>query len=196
MPALNSLMNSPKSPQRKAVFLDRDGTINRDTGYLYRIEDLELFPWATEAIHRLNQAGYLVVVVTNQSGVARGMYDLTEVHKLHEEIDRRLAVNEARIDRYYICPHYPDADHENYGVTCDCRKGQPGMLLQAAMELGIDLKRSFMIGDKQSDVEAGLKAGCTSILLAERSPHGMLTFPDLLNACNYIIGMNKADSPQ
>ena len=187
-------MNPTKPPLHKAVFLDRDGTINRDTGYLHRIEDLEIFPWASEAIHRLNQAGYLVVVVTNQSGVARGMYDLTDVHKLHEEIDRRLAENDARIDRYYICPHHPDADHENYGMTCDCRKGQPGMLLQAAMELGIDLKSSFMIGDKQSDVEAGLSAGCTSIQLAERSTHGKLTFPDLLNACNYIIEISTADN--
>jgi len=186
-------MNPPKSPQRKAVFLDRDGTINRDTGYLHRIEDLEIFPWAYEAIRKLNQADYLVVVVTNQSGIARSMYNLADVHKLHAEIDRRLAENDARIDCYYICPHHPDADHKDYGVACDCRKGQPGMLLQAAIDLGIDLKGSFMIGDKQSDVEAGQRAGCTVIQLAEKHTLGKLTFPNILDASNYILEMRKVD---
>lgn len=176
---------------RRAIFLDRDGTINRDTGYVYKIEDLEIFPWAAEAIRKLNQAGYLVIVVTNQSGVARDMYDLADVDKLHKELDRRLAENGATIDRYYICPHHPDVDHEVYGVGCDCRKGQPGMLLQAALDLGIDLEGSIMVGNKQSDVEAGLSAGCSQTILLGASGQGdQLTFPDLLSACHHILDVS------
>jgi len=184
-------MDCSKASLRKAVFLDRDGTINRDTGYLHRIEELEIFPWAAEAIRKLNQAGYLVIVVTNQSGVARGKYDLADVDKLHKELDRRLAEEGARIDRYYICPHHPDADNEVYGGQCDCRKGQPGMLLQAALDLGIDLEGSIMIGDKQSDVEAGLSAGCSqTILLGDSGQGDPLTFPDLLSACHHILDVS------
>jgi len=150
-------------PLQRAVFLDRDGTINVEKNYLWRIEDFAFIPGVPEAIGRLNRAGFLVVVVTNQAGIARGYFRPGDVDRLHEHIQRQLADSGARIDAYYSCPHHPD-----YGdppVACECRKPATGMLLRAAAELGIDLRRSWMIGDKAADIEAGLRAGCHPILV-------------------------------
>jgi len=158
---------------RKAVFLDRDGTIDVEKDYLYRIEDFEFIPGVPEAIARLNKAGCLVVVVTNQSGVARGYFPLEDVEKLHTHIQAQLSHFGARIDRFYICPHHPTAGTGKLRRECDCRKGAPGLLLQAAGELGIDLAASYMVGDKSADLEAGHRAGCRSILV--RTGYGVET---------------------
>lgn len=173
----------------KAVFLDRDGVINVEKGYLHRVEELEFIPGAAEAIRLLKDAGYLVVVVTNQSGVARGYYSLEDVELLHRHMGRELAVRGAVVDGWYVCPHHPD-----HGGPCACRKPLPGMLLQAAADSGIDLAGSYLIGDKLSDLEAGLAAGCSPILvgtgygadLAGRLPAGVPLFPDLLAAAHAI----------
>jgi D-glycero-D-manno-heptose 1,7-bisphosphate phosphatase len=150
---------------RRAVFLDRDGTINVEKDYLYRPEEFAFIPGAPQAIRRLRDAGYLVVVVTNQAGVARGYYGETEVAALHEHLRRQLAAAGTGVDAIYYCPHHPTAGAGPYQVACDCRKGAPGMLLQAASEHHIDLDRSFLVGDKLADIEAAVRAGCRPILV-------------------------------
>ena len=149
---------------KKAVFLDRDGTINLEKEYLYKPEEFEFTPGAAEGIRMLNQAGYLVVVVTNQSGVARGYYDEEDVRRLHGHIDNLLQLEGAWIDAWYFCPHHT-AGREPYNQQCTCRKPLPGMLHKAAEDFRIDLSRSWMVGDKIADVEAGMSAGCSTILV-------------------------------
>jgi D-glycero-D-manno-heptose 1,7-bisphosphate phosphatase len=149
----------------RAVFLDRDGTINVEKEYLHRPEDLELIDGAAQSIARLNRAGFLVIVVTNQSGVARGYFSVEDVNRLHQVMQQQLAEDGARIDAFYLCPHHPDKGLDPYRVVCDCRKGKPGMLMQAAAEWNIDLPASFMVGDKKSDLLAGIAAGCHPCLV-------------------------------
>lgn len=161
-------MNNPLPAghgRRRAVFLDRDGTINVEKDYLYRIEDFEFLPRVPQAITLLQQAGFLIIVTTNQSGIARGYFTLQEVEHLHRHLQAELARVGARIDGFYLCPHHPTEGVGEYRRSCTCRKGAPGMLLQAAREHDIDLTRSFMIGDKAADIEAGHAAGCHSILV-------------------------------
>lgn len=153
------------SQKQAAVFLDRDGTINIEKEYLYRIEDLELISGTGKAIALLNQAGYRVIVVSNQSGIGRGYYSEADVHHLHRHIDRVLAQDGAAVDAYYYCPHHPEHGQGEYRRECSCRKPLPGMILQAAQDLGINLATSFMVGDKSVDVQAGKAAGCTPILV-------------------------------
>lgn len=150
---------------RPAVFLDRDGTINVEKDYLYRVEDFQFISGAPEALRRLKAAGFLLIVVTNQSGVARGYFPREAVCRLHEHLQRQLLKVSAAIDGFYVCPHHPVEGQGEYQVDCDCRKGAPGMLLQAAGDHGIDLSRSFMIGDKLADIEAGVAAGCQPVLV-------------------------------
>nr|WP_320048361.1 D-glycero-beta-D-manno-heptose 1,7-bisphosphate 7-phosphatase [uncultured Desulfuromonas sp.] len=151
--------------KKPAVFLDRDGTINVERDYLYRTEDFCFIDGADTAIRRLNDAGFLIVVVTNQSGIARGYYREEDVEILHRYLSQQLAEIGAHVDGYYFCPHHPESGHAPYVQECDCRKGKPGMLLQAAADLEIDLSRSWMVGDKKADVDAGLAAGCRPILV-------------------------------
>jgi D-glycero-D-manno-heptose 1,7-bisphosphate phosphatase len=150
---------------KKAVFVDRDGTLNVEKDYLYRVADFEFIPGVPEAIRRLRQAGFLVIVVTNQSGVARGYFTPAEVDVLHRHIQNELKKSGTRIDGFYVCPHHPTEGVGEYRRQCDCRKGQPGMLLRAAAELHVDLAGSYMVGDKLADVEAGERAGCTPLLV-------------------------------
>ncbi|WP_370552083.1 D-glycero-beta-D-manno-heptose 1,7-bisphosphate 7-phosphatase [Geobacter sp. SVR] len=154
---------------KRAVFLDRDGTINQEKEYLYRIEDFEFVPGAPEAIRILNDAGFLVVVVTNQSGVARGYYGEEDVETLHRHIAAELERSGARVDAWLYCPHHPDGKG-SYALPCRCRKPLPGMLVDAAVRFGIDLSASVMIGDKRIDVEAAMAAGCRPVLV--RSGYG------------------------
>ena len=150
---------------RPAVFLDRDGTLNDDIGFMDRMEALTLFPWTADAIRLLNRAGYCTVVTTNQSAVARGIIDEGFLRKVHGEIDRRIARGGARIDRYFYCPHHPEAKLESYRQLCECRKPRPGMILAAARELNLDLSRSVMVGDRRLDVASGRAAGVRTILV-------------------------------
>ncbi len=149
---------------KRAVFLDRDGTINVEKDYLYQIQDFEFIPGAVDAIRVLNDAGYFVVVVTNQSGVARGYYTEEDVELLHRHIDAELEKTGARVDAWLYCPHHPDG-RGSYSLPCDCRKPLPGMLKEAARRYDIDLESSVMVGDKVADIGAGISAGCRTILV-------------------------------
>lgn len=148
-----------------AVFLDRDGTINEEVSYLSRMEQLKLFPQTAEAIRLINAAGMKAVVVTNQSGIARGYFTEEFVRSVHERINELLEAEGARIDGFYVCPHHPVYGEGIYKQVCDCRKPKPGLLLQAAAEMDIDLARSYMVGDMLRDVETGKRAGAKGILV-------------------------------
>ncbi|MGH9373338.1 MAG: D-glycero-alpha-D-manno-heptose-1,7-bisphosphate 7-phosphatase [Vicinamibacterales bacterium] len=150
---------------RPAVFLDRDGTLLEEAGYLDRLERLVFFPFAIDAIRLLNRGGFAVVLITNQSGIGRGMYQEDFVVRVHQVIDEKVVAGGGRIDGYYYCPHHPQAEIEQYRQDCECRKPRPGMLRQAARDLDLDLSRSFTIGDKWSDVQVGHAAGGTGILV-------------------------------
>ena len=150
---------------RPAVFLDRDGTLLEEAGYLDRIERLVFFPYGIDAVRLFNRAGFAVVIITNQSGVGRGMYEEAFVGRVHEVMRERMAAGGARIDAFYYCPHHPTAEIERYRRDCDCRKPGAGMLRQAAADLGLDLARSFTVGDKWTDVQAGTAAGARGILV-------------------------------
>jgi D-glycero-D-manno-heptose 1,7-bisphosphate phosphatase len=145
---------------RPAVFLDRDGTINVDKDYVHRADQWEWVPGARDAIRSLNEDGFLIVVVSNQSGIARGLYTEADVRKLQAFVSDAMKLAGGRIDAFYYCPHHPD-----FGSPCDCRKPAPGMLLRAAEELGIDLARSFMVGDKAIDAQAAEAAGARGVLV-------------------------------
>lgn len=146
------------------VFLDRDGVINADIGYLWRREDFVWIPGAPAAIRLLNERGRPVVVVTNQSGVARGYYTEQDVESLHRWMNAELNRQGARIDAFYFCPHHPDGAIPEYTRVCDCRKPQPGMLLQAMEDWRGDPAKSVLIGDKESDVAAAAAAGIRGYL--------------------------------
>ena len=156
---------------RPAVFLDRDGTLIEEVGYLDRLERLSLFPWTVDAVRLLNRAGLPVVVVSNQAGVARGFFDESFVHELHRHLDERLAAGGARINRYYFCPHHPDAPVQKYRVNCQCRKPGAGMVRQAADELDLEPAMSFVIGDRWLDVELAANVGATGVLV--RTGYGL-----------------------
>jgi D-glycero-D-manno-heptose 1,7-bisphosphate phosphatase len=133
---------------KSAVFLDRDGTMIEDVGYLDALARVAFYPWTVDAIRMLNRSGLAVVVVTNQAGIARGIFDAAFVAETHRFIDARLAAAGARIDAYYYCPHHPDGRIAEYARACECRKPGPGMIEQAARDLDLDPRRSFMVGDK------------------------------------------------
>lgn len=166
---------------RRAVFLDRDGTINVERDYLHRIEDFAFIPGVPDAIRRLNEAGFLVLVVTNQSGVARGFFTMAEVDALHRHMAAGLKAAGAHIDGYYVCPHHPTVGQDPLQNECSCRKGEPGLLLQGAAEHCIDLSRSFMVGDKAADLTAGQRAGCTPLLVLTGYGRETAANPEFLN---------------
>ncbi len=148
-----------------AVFLDRDGTLIDEVGYLDRLDRMRLFPWSIDAVRLLNRAGFTVVVVSNQAGVARGFFTEAFVQEVRREIDARVAAAGARIDGWYYGPHHPDAALPQYRRQCECRKPQPGMIRQAARELDIDLARSYVIGDRWLDVQLARNVGAGGILV-------------------------------
>ncbi len=149
--------------QNKAVFLDRDGTINVDTGYVYKKEDLQLLPGVLDALHIFQNAGYLLIIVTNQSGVGRGFYTLDDVNRFNESLSLLLRENDILLSDFYVCPHSPEDN-------CKCRKPSPYLLNKAMEEYDVDAQASFMFGDKDSDLKAGQNAGIPSYLVtAEHS---------------------------
>ncbi|MCP3914188.1 MAG: D-glycero-beta-D-manno-heptose 1,7-bisphosphate 7-phosphatase [bacterium] len=150
------------SEPRPAVFLDRDGTINREVDYLSRVEDFELLPGAGEALRALQDAGFLLVVITNQSGIARGMLDEARLEEIHGEMARQLDAFGVVLDHVGHCPHHPDCGER---VECNCRKPQPGLLLEATRVLEIDLTESYCVGDSLRDLTAGEALGVRGILV-------------------------------
>ena len=149
----------------KAVFLDRDGTVNEEVGYLRDLADLRLIPGAGAAIKRLNDEGLLVVLVTNQSGIARGYFSEALLRAIHDRLKQMLDGEGARLDGIYYCPHHPTAGNSHYTKECDCRKPGTGLIDMASRDLAIDVKQSYVVGDKWSDVELGQRAGAHSILV-------------------------------
>lgn len=179
----------------RAVFLDRDGTINVEREYLHRPEEFRFIPGAPQAIKLLKEAGFRVIVVTNQSGIARGYFDEAAVNRLHRFMDEELGRFGAAVDAYYFCPHHPDYSSDDNGKACGCRKPLAGMLFEAATDFSLDLTGSFIIGDKLADVQAGLNAGCRPILVrtgygaAESAglPADVPVYDDLLTAAKAIV---------
>ena len=150
---------------RPAVFLDRDGTMIHEAGYLGRLDDLRWFPWTADAIRLLNRAGFAVCVTTNQGGIGLGFYTEAFLADLHERMEATLAAGGAHVDGWFYCPHHPSAIVEGLRVVCDCRKPRPGMIHQAAARLAIDVPRSFVVGDKLADVGLAASVGARGILV-------------------------------
>lgn len=150
---------------KRAVFIDRDGTLIEEAGYLDSLDRLVFFPYTVDAVRQLNRAGFIVVVITNQAGLALGIVSEAFLDAAHRHISERLEAGSARVDAYYHCPHHPRGVIDSLTCVCDCRKPAPGLLLRAAGDLGIDLERSFMIGDRWRDVQAGRAAGTATVLV-------------------------------
>ena len=155
---------------RPAVFLDRDGTMIHDIGYLSRIDQVRWFGSTVDAIRLLNRVGFLVSVTTNQSGIGRGRYTEDDLRDIHAHMHAYLEAAGARVDGWFYCPHHPEAEVPEYRAVCECRKPRPGMIHQAAARFPIDLARSFVIGDKLLDVGLAAEVGARGILV--RTGHG------------------------
>jgi D-glycero-D-manno-heptose 1,7-bisphosphate phosphatase len=155
--------------KQKAIFLDRDGTINKYVGFLRNIDEFDLIDGVADAIKLINNSGYLAIVVTNQPVIARGEVTFGELHEIHNKMETLLGFHGAYLDGIYFCPHHPhkgyDGEVKELKFDCECRKPKPGMLLQAAQEFNIDLSLSWMIGDSENDIVAGIAAGCKTGLL-------------------------------
>ncbi len=177
--------------KQKAMFLDRDGTINKYVGFLRNIDDFELLPGVAEAIRKINESGYLAIVVTNQPVVARGEVTVPELQLIHNKMETLLGAEGAYLDAIYYCPHHPHKGYEGevsiLKIDCECRKPKPGMLLKAAKDFNIDLSHSWMIGDGENDVKAGKTAGCRTALIGTEKYGQNMTVATLLQAVNQII---------
>ncbi|NQU09273.1 D-glycero-beta-D-manno-heptose 1,7-bisphosphate 7-phosphatase [bacterium] len=180
------------SAQSRAVFLDRDGVLMEDSNYVGRVERVTVIPGVPRALKRLQDAGFRLLVVTNQSGVGRGYFPRPAVDQIHAHLDAEFGRAGARVDRYYVCPHRPDAG-------CDCRKPQPRFLVEAAREFGLDLGRSYMVGDRPGDIQAGLNAGTRTVLvltgagretLAAGTVQPSRVVADLSDAADWILAEN------
>jgi D-glycero-D-manno-heptose 1,7-bisphosphate phosphatase len=183
---------------KAAVFLDRDGTLIEDVGYLDHSSRVVFYPWTIDAVRALNRAGLAVVVTTNQSGVARGYFSEAHIHEVHDHITDVLAAGGAHIDAYYYCPHHPEGTVGDYGRVCDCRKPGTGMVERAVRELGVDPRRSFAVGDRWLDVGMAKAAGSRGILVktgvgaaqAAAPPEGLeadLVADHLIGAVGWIL---------
>jgi len=154
-----------EASKRRAVFIDRDGTISEEVGYVNHPSRYRVFPYAAEAIRRLNEAGWLAILVTNQAGVARGYFTEDVIGAVHTLLTRELERGGARLDAIYYCPHHPSVGEPPYRFDCDCRKPRPGLIRRAADDLDIDLAGSWMVGDRYSDTELALNAGTRAALV-------------------------------
>jgi D-glycero-D-manno-heptose 1,7-bisphosphate phosphatase len=148
-----------------AVFLDRDGTLIEDVGYLGHVERVALYPWSIDAVRLMNRAGFRVFIVTNQAGVARGFLEEAAIDAVHRHIDGLLTAGGARIEAYYYCPHHPQGTVEAYRKTCECRKPGRGLIDRAVREFGIDLARSFVVGHRWLDIELAQVIGARAVLV-------------------------------
>lgn len=191
--------------QRRALLIDRDGTVCEDVGYLDDPAALSILPGAAEALVAAERAGFQIVLVTNQAGVGHGRFDELRLDSIHDRLRELLAGAGARLDGIYYCPHHPEALLARYRVDCACRKPKPGMLLRARDEMGIDLAASYLVGDHPRDIAAGTAAGATSVLVL--TGHGRRTWleaptrpdvlpdhvaPDLARAVEWILERERA----
>lgn len=160
---------------RPAIFIDRDGTLADEVGYVNHLSRFRLFPYSVEAVRLVNRSGWLAVLVTNQAGVARGYFPESLVHEVHAFLRSTLEAGGARLDGIYYCPHHP-AGGPPYGIDCDCRKPRPGLLRRAATELGIDLARSCVIGDRLGDLQLAWSVGARGVLVKSGYGLGELTY--------------------
>ena len=178
----------------KACFLDRDGVIIEEENYLFDPDKVRLCKGVPEAIRKMREAGYKIVVVSNQSGIARGYFTESDLQAVEKRIDECLQEQDVFVDRWYYCFHHPKGCTAPYAIPCKCRKPEPGMLLQAAADMDLDLRQSVMIGDKTSDVEAGLRAGCRAAALV-RTGHGseqdISEYPEACDAPDILYAVNK-----
>lgn len=177
------------SNKQKAIFLDRDGVINKHIGFLRKSEEFELVPGVIDGIKAINKSGYLAIVVTNQPVIARGECTFEELQRIHDKMETVLGKEGAFLDAIYVCPHHKDKGFEGerpeYKFDCDCRKPKPGLLLKAARDFNIDLSQSIMIGDSESDIQAGRNAGCKESVLVESNKDNVL-----LETVNNLLGMS------
>ena len=178
--------------KQKAVFLDRDGTINKYVGFLRDIDDFELLPGVAEAVRLINASGYLAIVVTNQPVIARGEVTVPQLQEIHNKMETLLGAEGAYLDAIYYCPHHPHKGYEGevpeLKIDCDCRKPKPGMLLKAAEEFNIDLSRSWMIGDGENDIKAGKAAGCRTVLIGAEDYGQDKSVTSLLEIIETLLG--------
>jgi len=172
---------------KKAIFIDRDGTLIQEVGYLKMLEDLRFTFKATEALRLFHQSGYLNIVLTNQSAVARGLLSPKQLHKIHLRLKALAAEEQARIDDIFFCPHFPEGRVPPYNIECNCRKPKPGMILQAAEKHHLDLHQCIAVGDKSSDLELAKNAGIRGVLVLtgygsqtrQQWPEPVEAFPNL-----------------
>ena len=165
--------NSRQLVKRKAIFLDRDGTVIHHVHLMHKIQDLKFFKDSASVIKSFNQLGFLVIIITNQPVVARGLVTKKEVDEIHAVLVDRLKIKGARIDAVYFCPHHPEANLKRYRLMCACRKPEPGMLLKAISKFNIDPKKSYMIGDSMIDIVAGKKSKLRTILVGTGPGHAL-----------------------
>ncbi len=181
--------------KQKAIFLDRDGTINKYVGFLRNIDDFELIDGVCEAIREINESGYLAIVITNQPVIARGEVTYTQLNEIHNKMETQLGKEGAYIDALYFCPHHPDRGFEGeiseLKIECTCRKPKPGMLLKAAEEYNIDLGNSWMVGDDGKDMKAGKAAGCRCALIGNEKDEADITASNLLEAIHAIFNYTR-----
>jgi len=163
--AASELIRANGPANGRAVFFDRDGTLNEEIGHVRNAEDFRVYPFAARAVRLVNEAGLRAVVVTNQSGIGRGLISESLVRRVNRQLTRQVAMGGGRLDAIYYCPHHPEASVERFRVVCGCRKPAPGLLEAAAKEFGVDLARSFVIGDRFVDILAGRRVGARSILV-------------------------------
>jgi len=150
---------------KRAVFIDRDGTISEEVGYINHLSRFRLFPYSAAALKQLHEDGYLAIVITNQAGVARGYFSEEMVQAIHKRMSEELEASGATLDAIYYCAHHPSVGQPPFRLDCDCRKPKPGLLLHAARDLDIDLANSWMVGDRYSDMELAANAGVKSVLV-------------------------------
>ena len=173
---------------KRAVFIDRDGTISEEVGYVNHISRFRLFPYAAPALKHLNENGWLAILVTNQAGVARGYFSEDTIQRVHAAMMDRLESNGARLDAIYYCAHHPSVGEPPYRVDCECRKPKPGLIARAAQDFDINLAESWMVGDRYSDVELARNAGVKSMFVLsgygrgelEHQRAGWMEQPDLV----------------
>ncbi|RPH36124.1 HAD family hydrolase [bacterium] len=191
-----------------AAFLDRDGTLNEEVNFVRTPEALELLPGAAASVRALNERGIIVCVISNQSGVARGFFTEEDLVPIHAKLERELDRAGAWIDHIYYCPHHPTEGKPPYNIVCACRKPETGMLRQAAQDFGLDLQRSFVVGDRIVDIQAGRAAGATTILvMTGYGPHALkechergivpdVIAADIAEAVTIIMQKTKGETPE